>query len=115
MGTEETGFEPEPEPVFPLAEAAEIQVLRERLYAAQNALVRLENERAGKVLVDPDDLRVFFARLSRGLFLRQDSEAGQAERRLRDAADGLSHGELRRDTPESAQGVSVDLSAGEQR
>jgi hypothetical protein len=62
MGTEKTGFEPEP--TYPLAEQAEIQVLRERLYAAQNALVRLEaeiarleGERRGKVLVDPEDLR----------------------------------------------------------
>jgi hypothetical protein len=42
---ESTGFEPEP--TYPLAEQAENQVLRERLYAAQNALVRLQNERAG--------------------------------------------------------------------
>lgn len=78
-----------------MAEQAENQVLRERLYAAQNRLVRLEaeiarleGERDGKVLVDPADLRVFFARLSRGLFMREDSEAGQAERRLREAAEG---------------------------
>jgi hypothetical protein len=55
MRTESTGFEPEP--MFPLAEQAENQVLRERLYAAQNTVARLENERDGKVLVDPQDLR----------------------------------------------------------
>jgi hypothetical protein len=104
-GTESTGFEPEP---FSLAALAGQEQLQERIR-------ELENERAGKVLVDPRDLRVFFAKLSRGLFLRRDSEAGQAERRLRDAADGLSHGELSRAMPGSAQAVSVDLSAGEQR
>jgi hypothetical protein len=53
--TERTGFDSEP--TYPLAEQAENQVLRERLYAVQNALVRLEGERDGKVLVDPEDLR----------------------------------------------------------
>jgi hypothetical protein len=47
MGTEQTGFEPEP--AFDLAPFAEMELLRERLYAAQNALVRLEGERDGKV------------------------------------------------------------------
>lgn len=63
MSTESGGFAPEP--VYPLAEKAEIGQLRERLYAAQNALVRrdaeiarLADERAGKVLVDPEDLRL---------------------------------------------------------
>jgi hypothetical protein len=56
-----------------------------------------------------------FAKLGRGPFLYPDTEAGQAERRLRDAADGLSHGELSLAMPGSAQAVSVDLSAGEQR
>jgi hypothetical protein len=45
MGTEATGFEPGPE--LDLTAHAEAEQLRERLYAAQNALVRLENERAG--------------------------------------------------------------------
>ena len=40
--TEQTGFDSEP--TYPLAEQAENQVLRERLYAAQNAVVRLEAE-----------------------------------------------------------------------
>jgi hypothetical protein len=43
--TEQTGFDSEP--TYPLAEQAENQVLRERLYAAENALVRRDAERAG--------------------------------------------------------------------
>jgi hypothetical protein len=45
MPDETTGFEPGPE--LDLTAHAEAEQLRERLYAAQNALVRLQNERAG--------------------------------------------------------------------
>jgi len=61
MSTETEGFPSEPEPAFDLAPFAEMELLRERLYAAQNGLVRLEGERDGKVLVDPDDLRTALA------------------------------------------------------
>jgi hypothetical protein len=47
MPDETTGFEPEP---FNLAALAGQEQLQERIR-------ELENERAGKVLVDPDDLR----------------------------------------------------------
>jgi hypothetical protein len=60
--TEETGFPSEP--TFSLDALAGHELTQERLYAAQNTVVRLEaeiarleNERDGKVLVDPEDLR----------------------------------------------------------
>jgi hypothetical protein len=42
----------------------------------------------GRVTVSREDLRVFFAKLGRGPSLYPSSEAGQAERRLRDVAGG---------------------------
>jgi hypothetical protein len=84
---ESTGFEPEP--TYPLAEQAENQVLRERLYAAQNAVVRLENERAGKVLVDPADVKWALAAISCYMPLGMvDEEQHAVLARLRDAAGG---------------------------
>ena len=78
--TEQTSFDSEP--TYPLAEQAENQVLRERLYAAQNTLVRLENERRGKVLVDPEDLRAVLV----GWASAHASGTGAAWRRLYEAA-----------------------------
>ena len=49
MSTETEGFPSGPEPALDLASFAEMELLRERLYAAQNAVVRLEGERDGKV------------------------------------------------------------------
>ena len=84
MPDESTGFESEP--VFPMAEAAEIQVLRERLYAAQNAVARMEGEHRGKVLVDPGDLRQVLTLAARDPASWSDAERG-AYNRTFDAAE----------------------------
>jgi hypothetical protein len=52
---ESAGFESEP--VYDAGPDAALDLAQQRLYAAQNAVVRLEGERRGKVLVDPEDLR----------------------------------------------------------
>ena len=113
MSTEAEGFPSEPDPVFPMAEAAENQVLRERLYAAQNALVRLENEpgapldpctrcngsgsepdtdpdeAAGLVLVAREDVKRVLAAIACYMPLGMvDEEQHAVLARLRDAAGG---------------------------
>jgi hypothetical protein len=118
MGTENNGFADPPEPAYEAAAQAGHELTQQRLYEAQNLLAKHEAEMAGRVLVDPDDLRVFFARLSRGPFLRQDTEAGQAERRLREAAgvatDGAAGGSGAANSPgrvsQDPGSVSVALS-----
>ena len=114
MGTEETGFEPEP--TYPLAEQAEIQVLRERLYAAQNALARMEGEHRGKVLVDPEDLRAVL--LGYGSERPVVSvEGSQAWNRLSalawPGADRPGHGEPYRDMPPEPQAPTDALRAAD--
>jgi hypothetical protein len=79
MGTEKTGFEPEP--VFPLAEQAENQVLRERLYAAQNAVVRLEGERDGKVREALLSLAAELEGCAQAATAREQSERGHGHER----------------------------------
>jgi hypothetical protein len=85
-GTEETGFAPEPEPVFDAAPFAEMELLREGLYAVQNTVVRLENERRGKVLVDVGDLRQVLTLAARDPASWSDAERG-AYNRTFDAAE----------------------------
>jgi hypothetical protein len=82
--TERTGFDSEP--TYPLAEQAENQVLRERLYAAESTVVRLENERRGKVLVDAGDLRQVLTLAARDPASWSDAERG-AYNRTFDAAE----------------------------
>jgi hypothetical protein len=107
--TERTGFDSEP--TYPLAEQAENQVLRERLYAAQNAVVRLEGERDGKVLVDPADVKWALAAISCYMPLGMvDEEQHAVLARLRDAAGGQARPVAHRGEAGSAEAGRMALS-----
>lgn len=99
MGTESDGFPDEP--TFNLAALAGQEQLQERIRD-------LENERAGKVLVDPEDLRAILARGEFAhLTVENAREIGrrrrEAETRLIDAAGSAPSGHPT--SPERAQGV----------
>jgi hypothetical protein len=114
--TEATGFEPEPE--LDLTAHAEAEQLRERLYAAQNALVRLENERAGiaadlQVVLRGQEWRMLngtgeFRQAFEGLL---DVAWPRSERAAARAPDGPGAANDRSPVSREAGSVSVALSA----
>jgi len=85
-GTESTGFGPEP--ALDIASFAEMELLRERLYAAQNTLVRLEAERDGTVRQALLSLAAELEGCSQAATAREQSERGHGHERA-SAARGV--------------------------